>query len=293
MRIVFIGGVQFSSRTLSHLYTSGENIVGVVTRRAPANPADHLDLSGYCQTNNINWRYGDDINSKDSIDWIKGLSPDVIICVGWPSLLKEEALASSKLGVIGYHPAAIPLNRGRHPIIWALSLGLSETASTFFMMDLGADSGPIISQKSVPIYETDYARDLYSRLEEIAVTQLDEILLKIRSGNFEYRNQNLENSNLWRKRKKSDGLIDWRMSAKTIYDLVRALSEPYPGAHFMVRGDEVKAWKAELVNSVPTNLEPGKVIAVDNEGITVRCGEGAIRVTSLEPYIEIRTGEYL
>ena len=61
----------------------------------------------------------------------------------------------------------------------------------------------------------------------------------------------------------------------------------------MVRGDEVKAWKAELVNSVPTNLEPGKVIAVDNEGITVRCGEGAIRVTSLEPYIEIRTGEYL
>jgi methionyl-tRNA formyltransferase len=293
VRILFIGSVQFSLRTLSHLHDSGENIVGVITRRVPANPADHRDLSDYCERNSISWRYGNDINNKDSIGWIRKLSPDVIFCIGWPNLLKEEALASSKLGVIGYHPAAIPLNRGRHPIIWALSLGLSETASTFFMMDLGADSGPIISQEHVPIYETDYARDLYSRLEVIAVTQLDEILLKMSSGNLESRNQNLENSNLWRKRDKSDGLIDWRMSAKTIYNLVRALSAPYPGAHFMVRGYEVKAWKAELVNSFPANFEPGKVIATDKEGITVRCGEGAIRVASLEPYIEIGTGEYL
>lgn len=68
------------------------------------------------------------------------------------------------MGVIGFHPAALPNNRGRHPIIWALALGLNETASTFFKMDEGADTGDIVSQVKIPICESDYAADLYENI---------------------------------------------------------------------------------------------------------------------------------
>jgi methionyl-tRNA formyltransferase len=62
-------------------------------------------------------------------------------CLGWSNLLKAEILKAAPLGVIGFHPAALPANRGRHPLIWALGLGLDETATTFFFMDKGADRG--------------------------------------------------------------------------------------------------------------------------------------------------------
>ena len=74
--------------------------------------------------------------------------------MGWSRIIGKELLAVPPKGIVGYHPAALPANRGRHPIIWALALGLKETASTFFFMDNGADSGPIISQKSLIISPT-------------------------------------------------------------------------------------------------------------------------------------------
>ena len=101
--------------------------------------------------NNIPVRYTPNINSEEVIGWISNLAPDVIFCFGWSGLLKKELLQIPPMGVIGYHPTALPKNRGRHPITWALNLGLKETASTFFFMDDGIDSGDILSQKKVLI----------------------------------------------------------------------------------------------------------------------------------------------
>lgn len=80
-----------------------------------------------------------DINHLNNISWIKALSPDILLCFGWSSLLKEELLRIAPMGVLGYHPAELPYNKGRHPLIWAKVLGLEETASTFFFMDQTAD----------------------------------------------------------------------------------------------------------------------------------------------------------
>ena len=137
-------------------------------------------------------------------DALAELQPDVVFCVGWSYLLKPELLAIPRYGVVGYHPAGIPHNRGRHPLIWAMVLGLSETASSFFLMDEGADSGKILSQQPIPIAETDYAADLYRNMTAIAMQQLDELVTHWLHY-YEQAQPQTEAGNVWRKRGKNDG----------------------------------------------------------------------------------------
>ena len=169
MKIVFIGAVTFSEKTLEKLIVLKADIAGVCTLKKSSFNADHVDLTQLCMKHNIPVRYATDINSDENISWIKTLVPDVIFCFGWSRLLKKDLLNLAPLGVLGYHPAALPANRGRHPLIWALILGLNETASTFFFIDDGADSGDIVSQYPIKRSEDDNAGTLYNRITAIAL----------------------------------------------------------------------------------------------------------------------------
>ena len=151
MRIFFIGCVEFSFHSLQQLVRMDSNIVGVATKSISKFNSDHLDLSPFCLENGIPCKSVEDINSEKTIEWIKQLAPDVICVFGWSYLLKAEILGVPKMGVIGFHPTLLPRNRGRHPLIWALVLGLKQTGTTFFKMDEGADSGNILSQKVISI----------------------------------------------------------------------------------------------------------------------------------------------
>jgi methionyl-tRNA formyltransferase len=197
------------------------------------------------------------------------------------------------MGVLGYHPAALPQNRGRHPIVWALALGLQKTASTFFFLDEGADSGDILSQSEVPIGANDDAGVLYSKLTKVALCQIENFFPKLESNCYSRLKQNSHEANSWRRRGDKDGLIDWRMSSVSVHNLVRALAKPYVGAHFFFNGKEFRVWKSVVVNEVPINLEPGKVVNVFDQTIVVKCGVGAIKISKIEPFLDICVGDYL
>ena len=126
MRIFFIGTVSFSEKRLEKLLSLDAEIVGVATKSKSAFNADHVDLTPICEKNNIPVKYVKDINAPHIIQWIGSLNPDVIFCFGWSSLIKKELLELTKLGVVGFHPTELPKNRGRHPLIWALFLGLEK-----------------------------------------------------------------------------------------------------------------------------------------------------------------------
>ena len=293
MKIVFIGSVTFSEKTLEKLIVLKADIVGVCTlEKSPFN-ADHIDLTQLCIKHNIQVRYTTNINSDENISWIKTLVPDVIFCFGWSRLLKTDLLNLAPQGVLGYHPTALPANRGRHPLIWALILGLNETASTFFFMDDGADSGDIVSQYPIKISENDNAGTLYKRITETALEQIDEFLPTLKSGDCKRIKQDHSKSNTWRKRGKNDGKIDWRMSAITIHNLVRGLTKPYIGAHIEYKDEIIKVWETKVIRGGEENIEPGKVILVDNNGIVVKTGENAIRLIKTDPVLDIGLGSYL
>lgn len=294
MRIVFVGTVEFSLYALQYLGLIGASVVGVCTLRQSVINADHVDLSDYCAQNSIPCLYTEDIHEPVSLDWIADRQPDVIFCFGWSRLLRKPVLELAPLGVIGFHPAALPSNRGRHPIIWALVLGLHETASTFFFMDEGADSGDILSQRRIEIDPDDDARSLYDKVVVTALGQIGEFLPQLAARSYPRIPQNTTGSNAWRKRGLADGVIDWRMSGSSIHNLVRGLSHPYVGAEFHRDGKTIKVWKTRVVFESPPNIEPGKVINCDADGNPiVKCGEQALCLIEIEPKFTLVSGMYL
>lgn len=294
MKILFIGSVEFSLRALERTVEIGGDVVGVCTLKDSSFNSDFCDLSKYSKEHNIPCRYVDDINSEESIKWMSEIGSDVVFCFGWSRLLNDEVLSISPIGVIGFHPAALPANRGRHPIIWALALGLKNTASTFFFMDGGADSGDILSQSSIAISDVDDARSLYNKVISTALTQIDEFLPLLLRGNYPKVKQDSTRANSWRKRGRKDGLIDWRMSANSIHNTVRALAKPYVGAEFIYDNIDYKVWKTELILHDVDNIEPGKVIdIVDSDCPIIKCGDFAIKLVETDPRFKTLIGVYL
>lgn len=176
MKILFIGTVEFSYRILEKLIKLNAEIVGVCTKDESNFNNDFTDLIPLCKKNKIPYKFVDDINSKENIEWIKIFEPDIIFCFGWSSLIKKELLTLTSMGVVGYHPAQLPKNRGRHPLIWALALGLKRSASTFFFMDEGADDGDILSQEEFEILYEDDAKSLYNKVANIVLYQIEYFL---------------------------------------------------------------------------------------------------------------------
>ena len=293
MRIVFIGAVEFSFKALKHLISLEAQIVGVCTLKVSDFNADHVDLRPISEAHAIPSFYAEDINSNEALDWIRDKSPDVIFCFGWSSLIKQDLLLLSPLGIVGFHPAALPANRGRHPIIWALVLGLKSTASTFFFMNNGADSGDILSQEEIIIASRDDARTLYDKVVKTAMAQITKFLPQLANDTFPRIKQNESLANVWRKRSYADGQIDWRMSAQSVHNLVRGLSSPYAGAHFLLDGKEIKVWKTAIILDDIKNYEPGKVISRTSGGVVIKCGVDSIVLLDTEPKLKENIGSYL
>ncbi len=293
MRIVFIGCVEFSARALLALIEAQAEVAGVVTCRQNSFNADFADLGPLCTGAGLPLHLTADVNSAETLAWIRSRAPEIVFCFGWSSLIKRDLLSLPPMGVIGFHPAALPRNRGRHPLIWALALGLEETASTFFFMDEGADSGDLLDQRPVPIHYADTARTLYDRVTATALEQIRDFLPQLQLGTFVRAPQDHHLANTWRKRGKKDGLLDFRMSSRGIYNLVRALTHPYVGAHALYREQEVKVWEAREAVTADRNLEPGKVLAVEGDALLVKCGEGAVWLLRHEFAPMPKTGEYL
>jgi len=299
MRVLYIGCVEFSYELLRtiHEHTKAD-IVGIVSKEHSTFNADFKSLIPFAIENKIPYLNFSD--NEQLSEWLGGLDYDIIYCFGWSHLLPLNIIKTAKLGAIGYHPALLPENRGRHPIIWALALGLEETGSTFFFMDEGADSGDIISQLKVQIEKQDTAMDLYKKLMYVAKKQVIQFTNELTKGIVTREPQNHQRANYWRKRTKQDGLIDWRMTSESIYNLVRALTKPYVGAHCCYNGSEYKVWKVLIEDldqflNVKKNTEPGKVIKVfhDKHSFVVKTGDGVIEVLQHEFKHLPREGEYL
>jgi methionyl-tRNA formyltransferase len=293
VKILFIGTVEFSYQALIKLIALDADIAGVCTKEKSKFNSDFADLTPLCRKNNIPFKFVDDINSVENINWIKNLKPDIIFCFGWSNLIKKELLTLAPMGVVGFHPAALPQNRGRHPLIWALALGLKQSASTFFFMDEGADTGDILSQEYFDILYEDDAKSLYDKVTSVALKQIEDFLPKLQNNSFQRIKQNHNKANTWRKRGKNDGKIDFRMTANAIYNLVRALTKPYVGAYIEYKGEEISVWKVEEINFDEKNIEFGKVLENDGTRIMVKTYDKAIRIIEHDFKELPKVGEYL
>lgn len=292
MRLVFMGCVAYSHTLLSRVFELEDvEVVGVATLEQSRLHADFCSLAPLARDKAVPCFAARGNDQESFARWLAERAPDVVYCFGWPFLLKAAVLSIPRLGVVGFHPTPLPRNRGRHPIVWTLALGLNETASTFFFMDEGADSGDLLIQEPVAIFPSDDAGALYARLVGVARRQIEVFTPQLVSGRYPRRPQDHSLATTWRKRTQADGIIDWRMSATGVHNLVRALARPYVGAHCVHKEQIVKVWRTRIADAgiAPRDAEPGRVLGKEGSLLLVMCGEGAVQLVEhdLAPLPEV------
>lgn len=277
MRVALIGCVRFSRRCLQTVAAHRDaELIGVVTAPEGAFEGDHCSLATDAESLGVPALATGQRAFDEIAEFLDGLRPDLVLCMGWHALLPERILSIPPLGVLGFHPSALPHNRGRHPIVWALALGLERTASSFILLDRGADTGDLVDQRPVDIRDDDDAGTLYDRIADVAQEQLGDLLAGLAHGEVTRVVQDPAAGNVWRRRTMEDGRIDWRMSARSIRNLVRALAPPYPCAHVETDAGPVPVRRCETGDVAPSNVEPGRVLDSSETGVRVQTGDGTI-----------------
>ena len=291
MKYLFIGSVEYSAYCLNALLEMGIDIVEIMCpyREASAFNSDYCDLSAATKKFGRNVHYFKKI--RDEVAFISEKKPDVIFVLGLSQIISKDILEIPVYGCIGSHPALLPQNRGRHPLIWAIANGLRKSGITLFWLDEGVDSGDIWGQREFSIETNDDVASVYEKIKRLSVEMLKTNIPELERGIIKRIPQDHSLATYWRKRTSKDGEIDWRMSGKRIYDLVRALARPYAGAHCVYRGKEAKIWKVTVIEDDNRfqNLEPGKIISAVGGNVRVKTGDGIIEL--IEHEIDLQSGE--
>ncbi|PKN21004.1 MAG: formyltransferase [Deltaproteobacteria bacterium HGW-Deltaproteobacteria-6] len=221
------------------------------------------------------------INSPEWVDKIASLKPDVIFSVYYRKMIGRAILDIPRLGAMNLHGSLLPAYRGRCPVNWVLVKGEHQTGVTLHFMVDKPDAGDIVGQQEVNIDFQDTARTLYDKLCAAAGQLLNNLLPVIKTGQIPSRKQDLTRGSYYGGRRPEDGRIDWTKSAVEIYNLIRAVTNPYPGAFSLLENDEkIIVWRAEPA-ALSFGNEPGDV-EISGQDVLVKTGIDAIRLLDVE-----------
>lgn len=293
MRCCIITSSNFGMACLKSLAQDRDSLKLIIGLLPSRFDSDFANVAGMADEYQVPYIATRNLNESSLLCTLREYKLDVIYVLGWPLLLGSELLVLPRLGVVGYHPSLLPRNRGRHPLIWAIYLGLKETGSTFFSMVADADAGPIITQERIRIDDAEDATSLYEKVTKIGVNQFKEIW-RNPSDAIANACEQVGESNTWRKRSRLDGLIDWRMSASDICRLFRSLVWPYPGAEFRLKKNLVPISNIRICDDkyVADNHEPGKILEGALDKALVKVGDGAVYLQT-QKSIDFSQLEYL
>jgi methionyl-tRNA formyltransferase len=207
------------------------------------------------------------------------LKPAVLYSFSYRNLIPESVLAVASLGAFNLHPSLLPAYRGRAPVNWVLVNGEGETGVTLHHMVARADAGDIVGQRAVAIDDSDTALTLYRKLVPLGVELIEELHPKIVAGTAPRRKMDISKGSYFGRRRPDDGRIDWRWPARKIFNLVRAVTHPYPGAFCFVGGRKLLVWEAKIGAEHGGFGEPGKVVRETADGaLEIAAGEGSLTV---------------
>jgi methionyl-tRNA formyltransferase len=213
---------------------------------------------------------------------LRALQPELIAVAAFGQILPKSILDLPRLGCLNVHTSLLPKYRGASPIQSAILDGETETGVTIMKMDVGLDTGDILTQRATPIRDDDNAATLHDRLAQLGAELLVQTIPDYTSGKIRPQPQQHELATHVAKIKKEDGRIDWAQPARAIWNRIRAFT-PWPGAFTFIPTQShpllLKIWQAEVVLQ---NGAAGTVLSADKHGIVIGCGENALHVLSLQ-----------
>lgn len=258
------------------LLTAGYDIAAVFTHADdPKENNFYGSVAQLCARNGIPVHAPEDANHPLWIERIAKLNPDFIFSFYYRNLLSEALLATAKKGAFNLHGSLLPKYRGRAPANWVLVNGETETGVTLHRMVKRADAGAILAQQKVVIDRTDTGLTLHAKLREAATHLLHDALPQLAQGKLAETAQNDSQATYFGRRTAADGKLDWKKSAEELFNLVRAVTQPYPGAFCAVGEHKLIVWQADVVKG-NEGLAPGRVISVNP--LRIACGEDSLVV---------------
>jgi methionyl-tRNA formyltransferase len=289
MRIIFMGYHNIGYACLQVLIELGrelgDEIVAVVTHAD--DPKENIWFASVAQLafdHHLPVYQPADPNDPAFVAATQALQPDFLFSCYYRHMLKQPLLNLPRRGALNLHGSLLPRYRGRCPVNWVLVHGETETGVTLHYMEAQPDRGDIVGFKRVPITFEDTALTLFAKMTAAAPELMREAYPLLRAGTAPRLSQDHRQASYFGGRSPADGLIDWRQAAQQTYNLVRAVTHPYPGAFTSFQGRKLLVWAGQVIAAPVTGpAEPGQVTAaVPGEGLLVATGDGHFLITQAQ-----------
>ena len=259
IKVAFIGGLQNGYIAYSYLKSNKfVDLKCVITYKDDSDKPNHKPFpedSNIIKTDSAN----------NHFKHLKQFNLDIIFVAGWSELLEDRLINLPKIGTIGFHPSKLPMDRGRSVLAWQIDDGYKSSALTMFFYNNIPDGGDIIGQDFFTIEDNDYISDVLKKINQCTENLIKSLFPLLRTGIIPRKKQNLENGSFRRLRTNKDSVVNWNQNAKKIYNLIRAISDPYPNALTTINGIQYKIYKSEIIPKNRflslNNVTVGKVVA--------------------------------
>ncbi|MFO7654983.1 MAG: methionyl-tRNA formyltransferase [Candidatus Krumholzibacteriia bacterium] len=285
MRIVFMGSPSFAVPSLEALVEARQDVRLVVTQpdRAAGRGRKLLETAVKSAARALELPVMEfDRGARRRVtEAVLAQRPDAVIVAAFGHILRDPILSAPPYGCINVHASLLPRWRGVAPVQYAILNGDPWTGVTIMEMDAGVDTGPILAQRGVPIAPDETATEVIERLAGVGADLLVYTLRKLEQGLVRPIPQDDRGAVYAPKLNRSLSPLRWDRDVITVHNQIRAL-QPYPGTATFL-GDEVIRIIQAQPHSFRTATEgAGTVLAVDDEGVLVACGEGVLQVCRLQ-----------
>ena len=284
LSLVFMGTAPFAAPCLEAVLNAGHRVLTIVTQPdRPAGRGRRMRVSPVKQAaleHNLGILQPDKASDPEFVARLRELAPQVIVVVAYGQILKQEVLDIPALGCVNVHGSLLPKYRGAAPIQRAILRGETETGVCTLYIDAGMDSGDVILSETEGILPDDTTATLGERLATKGAAILASTLSLIEAGTAPRHPQDPNEATLAPRMKREDGLLRWSESAAALHNRIRACN-PVPGAWARRDGQQVKICRAEPT-AFNSDAPPGTVVAVDDEGITIGAGKGALKLLQVQ-----------
>lgn len=281
-----MGTPDFAVPTLARLVSDGHEVAAVFTQPdKPVGRGKHLHappVKTFALEHNITVHQSAKIKTNEEVRAVfEAIKADACIVAAYGKILPEWLLKIPRLGCLNVHASLLPKYRGAAPINWAIARSENETGVTVMQMDVGMDTGAMLTKRATKIEPHETAIDLTARLSQIGAELLSETLPRVERGEITPEAQNEAQVTYAPMLKREDGLIDWQMNASEIANRVRAF-QPWPSLFTMFRGARLIFWQAKELAThdsatlVSEPMEAARIAAIDKSGVVIACANATL-----------------
>ncbi|ASI88443.1 bifunctional UDP-4-amino-4-deoxy-L-arabinose formyltransferase/UDP-glucuronic acid oxidase ArnA [Vibrio mediterranei] len=280
MKVVVFAYHNIGCTGIRSLLDAGVEIEAVFTHVDDSNENVFFDsVAKLAAKNGIPVYAPEDVNHPLWVEKIRAMKPDALFSFYYRNMISQEVLDIAPKGGFNLHGSLLPTYRGRAPINWALVNGETETGVTLHQMVQKADAGDIVGQEKIAITDADTAETLHKRMNTASSDLLSKVLPTIVDGSFKTAAQDESKATYFGRRTPADGEIKWSNDSRTVFNLVRAVTEPFPGAFTFLGERKLTIWSAEASDKT-FDVTPGTIVSTTP--LTIACAQGSLIVKSGE-----------